>query len=117
MNLDQTNAPALADLSDRTVKLGAKLNKALSAVVRFSPKLPHYLFAGVFLLRLIALERLSRSSMFLPARGDMHFYNEWAQRILRGDLEVHTAFYGLPLYPYWLAFLYRVFGYTPFIPS
>jgi Tetratricopeptide repeat len=95
----------------------AKLNETLSAIGRFSPKLPHYLFAGVFLLRIIALERLSQSPLFLPARGDMHFYNEWAQRILRGEVENHTAFYGLPLYPYLLAFLYRLFGYTPFLPA
>ena len=91
--------------------------KLSSRLRQFSPPLPLYLFVGVFLLRLLCLERLSRSPLFLPARGDMHFYNEWALRILRGDLDLHTAFYGLPLYPYFLALVYRIFGYSPFIPG
>src|ERR1700736_6180195 len=91
--------------------------RIVSAIRRFSPGLPHYLFAGAFLARLFALERLSRSALLLPARGDMHFYNDWAQQILRGDLSNHGAFYGLPLYPYVLALFYRIFGYSPFIPG
>jgi Flp pilus assembly protein TadD len=89
----------------------------LSRIRQFSPGLPHYVFMGVFVIRLLCLERLSRSALLLPARGDMHFYNEWAQRILRGDWNVHGAFYGLPLYPYVLAGLYRLFGSSPFIPG
>ena len=47
----------------------------------------------------------------------MHFYNEWALRILRDAPDVPGAFYGLPLYPYFLALVYRIFGYSPFIPG
>src|SRR5437588_12046992 len=47
----------------------------------------------------------------------MHFYDEWAQRILHGRLTEHLAFYGLPLYAYSLALLYKLFGYGPFIPG
>jgi Tfp pilus assembly protein PilF len=47
----------------------------------------------------------------------MHFYDDWAQRILRGEFTDHLAFFGLPLYPYLLALFYKVFGYTPFIPA
>jgi Tfp pilus assembly protein PilF len=77
----------------------------------------HYLFAAVFLLRLIVLARLTGSPFLLPNSGDMHFYNEWAQRILHGQIAEHHAFYGLPLYPYLLACLYALFGYSPFIPG
>jgi Tfp pilus assembly protein PilF len=77
----------------------------------------HYLFAAVFLLRLIVLLRLTSSPFLLPNSGDMHFYNEWAQRILHGQVHEHHAFYGLPLYPYLLASLYALFGYSPFIPG
>jgi Tfp pilus assembly protein PilF len=77
----------------------------------------HYLFASVFLLRLIVLLRLTSSPFLLPNSGDMHFYNEWAQRILHGQVTEHHAFYGLPLYPYLLASLYALFGYSPFIPG
>src|SRR4029077_19318922 len=88
-----------------------------SYIRRFSPGLPHYVFAGVFLVRVIGLYLLSRSPLFLPARGDMHFYDDWARRILRGEVDLHHAFYGLPLYAYFLAFIYRLFGYSPFIPG
>ncbi len=84
---------------------------------RYTLTASHYVFAAVFLLRLIILVRLSSSAFLLPTRGDMHFYNDWAQRILRGELINHTAFYGLPGYPYLLAFLYKIFSYNPFIPG
>ena len=68
-------------------------------------------------LRLIVLARLTESPFLLPMQGDMHFYNEWAQRILRGELTDYRAFYGLPLYAYLLAGLYGLFGFSPFIPG
>jgi Flp pilus assembly protein TadD len=71
----------------------------------------------VLLLRLIVLTRLTESSFLLPSQGDMHFYNNWALRILHGQWTDRQAFYGLPLYAYLLAALYQVFGYSPFIPA
>lgn len=71
--------------------------------------------AGV--VRLVNLARLTASPSLLPSRGDMHFYDEWAQRILRGEGDPHLAFYGLPGYPYLVALLYRVFGHNPFVPG
>jgi tetratricopeptide (TPR) repeat protein len=76
----------------------------------------HYVFAVVLLIRVVVLARLTVSPFLLPARGDMHFYNEWAQRILGGQLTDHLAFYGLPGYAYLLAFLYKLCGYGPFVP-
>jgi hypothetical protein len=77
----------------------------------------HYIFAIVFLVRIIALTRLTASAFLFPIRGDMHFYDDWAQRILHGQLTDHLAFYGLPLYAYLLALIYKVAGYSPFIPG
>jgi tetratricopeptide (TPR) repeat protein len=82
-----------------------------------SVKPGYCIFATVLFFRLFALSRLSSSAFLLPGRGDMHFYNDWAQRILRGELTDHLAFYGLPLYAYLLAFLYRIVGYNPFVPG
>ncbi len=82
---------------------------------RYSFGLSHFIFAVVFVLRLLVLARLSRSPFLLPSRGDMHFYNDWAQRILHGQTTDHVAFYGLPGYAYLLAFLYKIFGYNPFV--
>src|SRR5437773_10123434 len=77
----------------------------------------HLIFLGVFLLRLGAVLRLTHSSLLLPSRGDMHFYNDWARDILQGQFTQPLAFYGLPGYAYLLAFLYKLFGENPFVPG
>ncbi len=77
----------------------------------------HGIFAVVFLIRLAALVRLTESPFLLPTRGDMHFYDAWARRILEGQFTDHLAFYGLPLYAYLLALIYKLVGYGPFIPG
>ena len=89
----------------------------LGKLLRGSPGIVHYVFAFVFLVRLIALTRLSSSPLLLPSSGDMHYYDDWAKQILQGQFTDHLAFYGLPLYPYLLAFLYKVFGFSPFVPG
>jgi Tetratricopeptide repeat len=83
----------------------------------YSPTSGVYVFAGVFLLRIFVLFRLTASPFLLPGRGDMHFYNDWALRILHGQWTDHLAFYGLPLYAYLLAGIYKICGYTPFVPG
>ena len=77
----------------------------------------HYVFAGVLLIRVFVLARLTVSPFLLPTRGDMHFYDDWAQRILSGKFIDHLAFYGLPGYAYLLAAVYKLVGYGPFIPA
>jgi tetratricopeptide (TPR) repeat protein len=47
----------------------------------------------------------------------MHFYDEWARQIAHGRWTDQQAFYGLPLYPYLVALLYRLFGYSAFGPG
>jgi tetratricopeptide (TPR) repeat protein len=89
----------------------------LKNLFRGSPGYGSYLFAFVFLVRLIALTRLSSSPFLLPSGSDMHFYDDWARQILHGRLSDHESFYGLPLYPWLLALLYRLFGVSPFIPG
>ena len=93
------------------------LVKSLRRLTKHSIGPSHYIFAAVLLVRLIVLARLSASAFLLPSSGDMQFYNEWAQRILSGQWTDHYAFYGLPLYPYLLALLYKLFGYSPFLPG
>ena len=77
----------------------------------------HYIFVAVFLVRLVVLIRLASSPLLLPTGGDMHFYDQWAKQILHGHWTDHQAFYGLPLYPFLVALLYRLFGYGPFVPG
>src|SRR5438876_5688605 len=84
---------------------------------RLSLGVGHLIFLGVFLLRLGALVRLTHSPLLLPSRGDMHFYNDWAKEILRGQFAQPFAFYGLPGYAYLLAALYKIFSPNPFVPG
>lgn len=77
----------------------------------------HGVFIFAFLIRLIALFHLTSSPFLLPSGSDMHFYDAWAQRISHGQLTDHLAFYGLPLYAYLVALLYKLFGYSPFVPG
>lgn len=77
----------------------------------------HYIFAAVFLVRLVVLIRLASSPLLLPTGSDMHFYDQWAKQILNGHWTDRQAFYGLPLYPFLVALLYSVFGYGPFVPG
>ena len=93
------------------------MSSALKRVFRGSPGCGTYLFAFVFLVRLLALARLTSSPFLLPSGSDMHFYDDWARQILQGHLSDGHAFYGLPLYPWLLAFLYRLFGFSPFVPG
>jgi hypothetical protein len=67
-------------------------------------------------MRCTVLSQLTFSSLFLPSRGDMHFYDDWARRLLTGQWTNHLAFYGLPGYAYLLALIYKIFGYAPFVP-
>ena len=106
--------------ADRNVAHGScllLLVKSLGRFAKHSIGLSHYIFAAVLFLRLIVLARLSASAFLIPSSGDMQFYNEWARHILNGQWTDHHAFYGLPLYPYLLAFLYKIFGYSPFLPG
>jgi len=45
----------------------------------------------------------------------MHFYNEWALRITKGQFTDGKAFYGLPGYAWILAGIYTVAGFNPFV--
>lgn len=93
------------------------MNPAAKPIFLRALPLGAYLFLGVFLLRLVVLVRLTDSHFLLPHAGDMQFYNNWALRILRGEWTSHAAFYGLPLYAYLLAAIYKVGGYSPFLPG
>ena len=92
------------------------MKQVLDRIRRYHPSAAVYLFGAVLLLRFWALARLTTSPFLLPAKGDMHFYNDWALRILHGASD-HQAFYGLPGYAWLLAGIYALFGYSPFLPG
>ena len=84
---------------------------------RVVPRVEYAVFGFTFLVRLIALLRLTSSPFLLPSDGDMHFYDTWARQILNGHFTDGVAFYGLPLYAYFLASVYAIFGDSPFVPG
>src|SRR5437588_12795863 len=85
-------------------------------MLRGSPTCDHYLFGLVFLVRLVTLGHLASSPLLFSSGSDMQFYDDWAKQILHSHWTDHQAFYGLPLYPFLVALLYRIFGYSPFVP-
>ena len=51
-----------------------------------------------------------QTPFFEPLLLDPAYYHEWAVRILTGEGWGDPVFYGLPLYPIFLAFLYKIFS-------
>src|SRR2546423_7735842 len=103
--------------------MSPSLPKTMGRVGRFRRFWPdslgaeHYVFAAVFLFRLVILIRLASSPLIVPNGSDMQFYDDWAKQILHGHWSDGRAFYGLPLYPFLVAVLYRIFGYSAFVPG
>ncbi|MEK9149894.1 MAG: glycosyltransferase family 39 protein, partial [Candidatus Desantisbacteria bacterium] len=70
-----------------------------------------------FILRLIYLSHLKVNdpSFYLPTQGtDMLTYHNYALQILDGTLDKSPYYYG-PLYFYFLALIYKIFGVDPYI--
>src|SRR5262249_46197228 len=69
-------------------------------------------FVVAFLLRLAHIWQMRRSPFFATLLGDARVYDEWAQRIAAGEWLGHDVFYQAPLYPYFLAVIYRIAGHS-----
>ena len=71
--------------------------------------LPLVLVVGLFVrITYLLLDR--GDPFFEPVLLDAQYYHQWAQRILAGDLMGSGVFYGLPLYPYFLALCLGLLG-------
>jgi tetratricopeptide (TPR) repeat protein len=66
------------------------------------------IFAFALAIRAIMLWQLNGSDLFELRMGDGRVYDLWARRIAAGDWLGDEVFYQAPLYPYFLATLYRV---------
>jgi Tfp pilus assembly protein PilF len=62
------------------------------------------------ILRLIYIWQISYAPFFHLRLGDAAEYHQWALRIADGDWRGEGVFYQAPLYPYFLAAVYSVFG-------
>ena len=61
-------------------------------------------------VRLTYLSQISHAPFFDLRSGDAESYHQWALRIAGGDWLGKEIFYQAPLYPYFLALVYKVFG-------
>jgi len=71
-----------------------------------------------FLIRLTYLLDYQGSPFFHSPIVDAQFHDNWAQDIVEGDifsLKQGEVLYKAPLYPYFMAFVYWIFGHNFFI--
>jgi 4-amino-4-deoxy-L-arabinose transferase-like glycosyltransferase len=64
-------------------------------------------------VRLIYLTQIAHAPFFNLRLGDADAYHQWALRIAAGDWLGQGVFYQSPLYPYFLALIYKLFGASP----
>jgi tetratricopeptide (TPR) repeat protein len=70
------------------------------------------LFIFAFLVRFIYLNQIKSSPLFDAPQLDAKYHDQWAQMILKGwDFE-KGVFFRAPLYPYFLALVYEIFGHS-----
>ncbi len=71
------------------------------------------ILAAAAAIRLACLLFSTQNPFYEPLLLDPAFYHQWALRILGGDFG-KGVFYGLPLYPFFLAALYKISGLSLF---
>jgi len=74
------------------------------------------IFIIAFVIRLICIIQLKATIFYSQFLLDEAFYNNWAREIAGGKWLGDKAFDAMPLYPYFLAVVYKIFGYNLFMP-
>jgi len=80
-------------------------------------RLPLGLFAVAFLIRFLYLLDYGQSPFFQGHIADALYHEDWALRILDGDVwgtRLPGVFYKAPLYPYFIALMFLVSGKSEF---
>lgn len=74
------------------------------------------IFGVALLIRFLYIKQLSQSYFFAPFSGgyDDHIFDNWAQEILKGNWfgDRLIYIYRMPLYVYFISFIYFLFGHT-----
>jgi len=70
------------------------------------------IFIFAFAVRFIYLSQMKSSPLFDTPTMDAEYHDQWAQTILRGEDFTEGVFFRAPLYPYFLALLYKIFGHN-----
>ncbi len=71
---------------------------------------PILIFVFALIVRLLYLWQLSGSPLVDVVMGDSTVYDRWARRIAAGDWIGKEVFFQAPLYPYFVAVIYTLFG-------
>jgi len=86
--------------------------------MRKSVKKEVFIIIGIFILafviRFIYLLEMRSSPLFDTPTMDAEYHNQWAQSILKGEDFTGGVFFRAPLYPYFLAVVYKLFGHNYF---
>lgn len=64
-----------------------------------------------FVFRVIYLQELRQGPLLAVVIGDARQYDSWAQEIAGGQWIGHDVFYQTPLYPYFLAIIFKLAGH------
>jgi len=79
--------------------------------------IPVLLLLFAFSIRFTYLNQVKTGPLFTPTEAtiDEHLYDSWAKEIAFKDPIGKEAFWGLPLYPYFLGLIYFLFGPNVYI--
>ncbi len=95
--------------SDATVRATSTAVARRNAVLGPPWLMPTVVFSVALILRLIYIAQIRHTPFFQSLGLDARFYDQWARSLASG--EGHAGpFFMSPLYPYFLAGLYRLFG-------
>jgi tetratricopeptide (TPR) repeat protein len=72
------------------------------------------IFVFAFAIRFIYLQEMKSSPLFDTPTMDAEYHDQWAQSILKGEDFTGGVFFRAPLYPYFLAAVYKLFGHNYF---
>ena len=73
------------------------------------------IFIFAFAVRFIYLTQMKSSPLFDTPSMDAEYHDQWAQTILAGEDFTEGVFFRAPLYPYFLALIYKIFGHNYFM--
>lgn len=68
------------------------------------------------IIRFIYILEIRKAPFFYTPFGDPDFFDKWALHIAHGDFIGKEVFFKAPLYPYVLAFFYKLMGHNLLIP-
>ncbi|MBD3349238.1 MAG: tetratricopeptide repeat protein [Candidatus Eisenbacteria bacterium] len=93
---------------------GAATDGLLNRFTRSPLLAPALVFVAALALRLVYIMQTSDTPFFETLGLDARYYDQWARRLAAGE-GYGEPFFMSPLYPYFLAGLYRLFGRDLFV--